>query len=171
MPGANITWPEFSIWPPLQKIQTVLPVPPFLDPALFPLSDAASPGGCWESGLVMAHPHCAGWSSGDWHRPIINLPFYWCPHGFFLLPFFVFFYCFFLFFIFYFFISYSSVLLIFKLFIYLFSSSFFLSFSYKFSFLFFSFIPTFFFFLFPFFNLCLFNSLSSAYARFCNVYR
>ena len=25
---------------------TVLPVPPFLDPALFPLSDAASPVGC-----------------------------------------------------------------------------------------------------------------------------
>ena len=28
------------IWPPLQKVQTVLPVPPFLDPALFPLCDA-----------------------------------------------------------------------------------------------------------------------------------
>ena len=27
----------------LCRIQTVLPVPPFLDPALFPLSDAASP--------------------------------------------------------------------------------------------------------------------------------
>ena len=51
----------------------------------------------------MAHPHSAGWSSGDWHRPIINLPFHWCPLGFFLLPFF-----------FYFFII-ISVLLIFKL--------------------------------------------------------
>ena len=55
-----------------RKIQTVLPVPPFLDPALFPLSDAASPGGCRYTGSVMAHPHSAGWSSGDWHQPIIN---------------------------------------------------------------------------------------------------
>ena len=49
----------------------------------------------------MAHPHSAGWSSGDWHWPIINLPFHWCPLGFFLLFF-------------------TSVLLIFKLFIYFF---------------------------------------------------
>ena len=83
-----------------------------------------------------------------------------------------FFFFFFLFFSFFFF--YSSVLLIFKLFIYLFSSSFFLSFSFKFSFLFFYPHLSFFLFLFIFyyfFNLCLFNSLSSEYAHFCNVYR
>ena len=38
----------------------------------------------------MAHLHSAGWSSGDWHRPIINLLCHWCPLGFFLLPFFFF---------------------------------------------------------------------------------
>ena len=85
----------------------------------------------------MAHPHSAGWSSGDWHRPIINLPFHWCPLGFFLLPFFFFF------FLFYYFLILTSVLLFSSLLF--FSSSFFLSFSFKFSFLFFSFIPTFFF--------------------------
>ena len=80
---------------------------------------------------------------------------------------------FFLLFYFLFFIL-TSVLLIFKLFIYLFSSSLFLS---LLNFLFFSFLlspPSFFLFLFLFiyfFNLCLFNSLSSEYARFCNVYR
>ena len=42
MSGVNITWPGFSIWPPLQKILTVLPVPPFLSPALFPLCDSIS---------------------------------------------------------------------------------------------------------------------------------
>ena len=84
----------------------------------------------------------------------------------------------FFYFYFYFFIL-TSVLLIFKLFIYLFSSSFFLSFSFKFSFLFFYPHPSFLFlflfffylFLYLFFNLCLFNSLSSEYACFCNVYR
>ena len=85
----------------------------------------------------------------------------------FLLPFiFLFFIFYFLLFIFSFFLFsffYSSVLLVFKLFIYLFFSSFFLS---LLSFLFFSFLlsP-------PFFNLCLFNSLSSEYGCFCNVYR
>ena len=64
----------------------------------------------------MAHPNSAGWSSGDWHRPIINVPFHWCPLGFFLLPFFnPFFLNFFL----------ISVLLIFKLFIDFFLLSFF----------------------------------------------
>ena len=103
-PGANITWPGFSTWPPLQKDETVLSVPPFLGPALFPLCDAASPGGCRYSGSVMAHPHSAGWSSGDWHRPIINLPFHWCSIGFFVLPFIFLFFL--LFFYFLFFISY-----------------------------------------------------------------
>ena len=130
----------------------------------------------------MVHLHSAGWSSGDWHRPIINLPFHWCPLGFFLLPLFYFIsfftgvplafssFLFFLFSSFFFFLFYyyffilTSVLLIFKLFfIYFLLLSFFLS---LLSFLFFSFLlsP-------PFFNLCLFNSLSSEYARFCNVYR
>ena len=63
----------------------------FADPtiSLFPLCDAASAGGCRQSGSVMAHLHSAGCCSGDWHRPIINLPFHWCPLGFFLLPFFI----------------------------------------------------------------------------------
>ena len=86
----------------------------------------------------MAHLHSAGWSSGDWHRPIINLPFHWCPLDFFLLPFFFL----------------SSLLLIFKLFIYLFIYSLLLSFFLSLlSFLFFSFLlsP-------PFFKLCLSSS-------------
>ena len=70
----------------------------------------------------MAHPHSAGWSSGDWHRPIINLPFHWCSLGFFLL--------FFLHFCFvHFKVIYWSFLL--------------LSFFFKFSFLLFFFIPIF----------------------------
>ena len=70
----------------------------------------------------MAHPHSAGWSSGDWHRPIINLPFHWWPLGFFLL--------FFLHFCFvHFKVIYWSFLL--------------LSFFFKFSFLLFFFIPIF----------------------------
>ena len=77
----------------------------------------------------------------------------------------------FLYFIFIFLIL-TSVLLIFKLFFHLFSSSFFLlSFL---SFLFFSFLLSLFFiflFFYFFFNRCLFNSLSPEYARFCNVYR
>ena len=105
-----------------------------------------------------------------------NLPFHWCSLGLFLLPFIFFFFSFFLFFFFLFSLSlfflfifyfyFYSVLLIFKLFFIYFLLSFFLS---LLSFLFFSFIPTLssFFFL----NLCLFNSLSSEYARFCNVYR
>ena len=100
---------------------------------------------------MIAHPHSAGWSSGDWHRPIINLPFHWCPLGFFLLPFFFFFlFSLFSFFFFIIFLILTSVLLIFKIFFF-----FFLSFSFKFSFLFFSFIPHL---LFFFFNLCLFSS-------------
>ena len=67
----------------------------------------------------MAHPHSAGWSSGDWHRPIINIPFTGVPLAF----------SSFLFFIIFFLIS---VLLTFKFF---FFSSFFLSFL---SFLFFT---------------------------------
>ena len=39
----------------------------------------------------MAHLHSAGWSSGDWHQPIINLPFHWCLLGF---SFFLYFYIF-----------------------------------------------------------------------------
>ena len=78
------------------------------------------------------------------------------------------FFYFYFFYFFYFFIL-TSVLLIFKLFIHLFSSSFFLS---SLSFLFFSFLlfPPFFS-CFIFFNLCLFNCLSSEHARFWNVYR
>ena len=93
----------------------------------------------------MAHPHSAGWSSGDWHRPIINLPFHWCPLDFFLLLF-----IYFLFF--YFFLI--SVLLIFNLFFFFFLSFFlsFLSF-----FILYYFIPTFFFCL----TLCL--SFSTLY--------
>ena len=82
----------------------------------------------------------------------------------FLLPFFILLFLFFIDLFIYLFFILTSVLLIFKLFIYLFSCSFFLSFSFKFSFLFFYPHPF-------FFNLCLFNSLSSEYARFCNVYR
>ena len=91
----------------------------------------------------MAHPHSAGWSSGDWHRPIINLPFHWCPLGFssFLNFIFIFIFSYFLFFIL---LILTSVLLIFKLFIY------FSSFS---SFLFFSFLLS----HLLFFNLCLFS--------------
>ena len=71
---------------------------------------------------VMVHPHSAGWSSGDWHRPIINLPFHWCSLGFFLLFFLFFFFFLFSFFFFPFFsflflfFYFYSVLLIFKLF-------------------------------------------------------
>ena len=91
------------------------------------------------------------------------------PLGFFLV--FLLYFFFFVFFLFSFFLFYyyffilTSVLLIFKLFIYLFPSSFF--FLSLLNFLFFSFLLSQPFFL----NLCLFNSLSSEYARFCNVYR
>ena len=77
-------------------------VPPFLSPALFPLCNAASPGGCRLLGSVIAHLHPAGWCSGDWYRPIINLPYHLCPLGFssflfFNLPFFNFMFLLFLF--------------------------------------------------------------------------
>ena len=60
------------------------------------------------------HLHSAGWRSGNWHRPIINLPFHWCPLGFFLLS--LFFIDFLKFYIFLFFIFYF-VLFIFNVFI------------------------------------------------------
>ena len=63
----------------------------------------------------MVHPHSAGWRSGDWHRLIIHLPFYWCPLGFFFLSLF----CFIDFLKFYIYISFFSLiftLLIFNLF-------------------------------------------------------
>ena len=88
----------------------------------------------------MAHSHSAGWRSGDWHRPIINIPFTGVPLAFSSFLFFIIFFLF-------------SVLLTFKFF---FFSSFFLSFL---SFLFFYSLSL------------LFNSLSSEYARSCNVYR
>ena len=134
------------------------------------------------------HSKCdALWLAPTDYQFTLSLVFPWLfPPSFYF--YFYFYFIFLLFFIFYYFIifyfffflyflfSFSflffyfySVLLIFKLFfIYFLLLSFFLS---LLSFLFFSFLlsPPFFFFL--LFNLCLFNSLSSEYARFCNVYR
>ena len=72
---------RFSIWPPLQTIQTVLLVPPFFCPALFPRCDAASPRGSIVRFSDGASAFC-WWRSSDWHQPIINLPFQRCPLGF-----------------------------------------------------------------------------------------
>ena len=88
----------------------------------------------------MAHPHSAGWSSGDWHQPIINFTLSLVPPWFFppSFSFLFFLLLLFLFFYFLFFILFCSFLSF--LFIY-FLLSFFLS---LLSFLFFSFIPPFF---------------------------